>query len=418
VRQFLFTIAVGGAALLPPSADAQNTEAIANLFQYRSVVALKEFGAVCDGVTDDTTTIQLALSSGAQRVLASSGVCATSTLSVPSNVELVGEGSSTVFLLNNWTNGSVIAVGYGASNVVLRNFKVSANSRNQTPNGNSSGVFVHQTASRVLIENVSVDDVADWGFHINGSEVTLRHTRVTNITGARGEHAVRAGYLVGSGIPPVAASRVTIENADVTECALPHTDGFILERGTEIVLQHSRAVGCSWTCFKLKSNQTLVSGNSASDCGVGFQTQGPLQDLTLSHNKSSTNKGSGYQFNQVSSVAAARNWRITHNEAMNNGQPPGNSTTYGFAFENLPGAHADDVFIDANTAIDNQPVTTQARGISFGTFGRYRNVRLFNNVAKGNKIDYYLGPALDLDSLTDGQNNVGSAGRQLLRSVK
>lgn len=374
------------------------------------VLSFKDFGAVCDGLTDDTTKIQAALNSGSKRINAPAGACKVGTLSVPSNVELVGEGWSTVFVLKDSVGGAVMSIGDGASNVVLRNFKVSANSRNQIPNGNSSGVFVHQNARSVLVENVWVDDVADWGFHVNGSNVTLRRTKATNITGARGEHAVRAGYLVGSGVPSIAASNVTIDEAEVSACGLPYTDGFILEQGTAIVLRSSRALGCSWTCFKLKSNQTIVSHNSAIGCGVGFQTQGPLQDLTLRSNVSSRSNGSGYQFNQLSLVTAGRNWIISNNLATNNGQPPGNSTTYGFAFENWPGAKTNQISLIDNTAVDDQEVGTQSRGFSFGTQGMHTNVHLSGNVSTGNRVDYFWGPSIDLPTLTAGQANVGSTG--------
>ena len=382
------------------------------------VVNIKDFGALCDGLADDTEKIQRAIDSGAKAVRVPSGVCRISTLSIPSDLELAGDGWSTVFLLKNRIDGPALRVADGASNIVLRDFKVSANSRNQIPNGRSSGIFVHQNAAGVQIVNVWVDDVADWGFHINGSEVKLRRTKATNITGARGENAVRAGYLVGSGVPPVRASRVMIDEAEVGECALPHTDGFILERGTEIVVQRSRAIGCAWTCFKVKSDQTLVSHNRASGCGVGFQTQGPLQDLTLTYNLSSNNRGSGYQFNQVSRTKTARNWHIANNQARNNGQPPGNSTTYGFAFENLPGANTQGVLILANAAIDDQPVRTQMRGISFGNHGLYTQVHMARNIATGNKVDYFLGPSMDLDSLSEAQGNIATAGTVALKNSR
>jgi hypothetical protein len=381
-------------------------------------VNVKNLGAVCDGVSDDTRIIQRALDSGSKSVRAPSGVCRVSTLTIPSNVELRGEGWSTVFLLNDNVHGAVLVVANGATDIALRDFKVSANSRNQNPHGSSAGILVHGQARRVHIENVWVDDVADWGFHINGAEVTLSRTKATNITGARGENSVRAGYLVGSGLPPVEAVRVTMDDAEVSGCALPHTNGFMLERGSGIVLRRSRAIGCSWTCFKIRTDRTVLSENQASHCGIGFQTQGPVDDLTLVNNASSHNKGSGYQFNQLSVARTARNWRIANNRARNNGQPPGNSTTYGFAFENLPGALTEAVYISSNEAIDDQPVRTQLRGFSFGNHGRYANVHMSGNTAKGNQVDYFLGPSFDSDSFTEGERNVGTAGRLSVKTAK
>ena len=128
--------------------------------------------------------------------------------------------------------------------------------------------------------------------------------------------------------------------------------------------------------------------------------------------------GPGYQFNQLSLVTAGRNWMISNNQATDNGQPPGNSTTYGFAFENWPGAKTDHIFLIGNTAVDNQKVGTQARGFSFGTHGIHTNVHMSGNVAKGNKVDYFLGPSINLPTLTEGQINVGSKGKVSMTSAE
>jgi hypothetical protein len=73
---------------------------------YGRAVSVQDFGAVGDGVTDDTAAIQSALNSGAKRVYAPAATYKTSAgLSIPSGVELVGDGKGKTFI--NCTTASV-----------------------------------------------------------------------------------------------------------------------------------------------------------------------------------------------------------------------------------------------------------------------------------------------------------------------
>ena len=72
------------------------------------VVSIKDFGAVCDGATVDTSKIQAALNSGARHVYAPAGICVVGTITVRSSVELVGDGwNETIFKLINGVNAAV-----------------------------------------------------------------------------------------------------------------------------------------------------------------------------------------------------------------------------------------------------------------------------------------------------------------------
>jgi len=376
----------------------------------REVVSLKDFGAVCDGSTDDTKNIQAALESGAKRINAHAGTCNVGTLSVPSNVELRGEGWATVFLLKNNVNGPVIQVGDGVLGVTLRDFKISANSANQSINGHSTGVFVHQNASHVQIDNVWVDDVADWGFAIMGSTVILRHAKATNITGAQGANAVRAGYLVGSGVPPLSASKVTIDDSEVSNCGVPYTDGFILEHGADVVVTNSRALNCSYSGFKVKTDRTLIQGNLATENLTGFQVQGPAKYVTFNGNTASRNRGAGFQFNQASSSDSGRAWNIIGNKSVDNGQDSSAGTRYGFNFDNGPGAHVYQVNIVGNQAMDTSGQAHQGRGFSFGTNGSYHRVSLIGNKANGAILDWYAIGSLDTSTFTQWGNSFTKGG--------
>lgn len=65
----------------------------------RENVSVKDFGAVGDGITNDTVAIQAALNSGANRVFVPAGTYViTATLTIPDNVSLEGDGiGATIF---------------------------------------------------------------------------------------------------------------------------------------------------------------------------------------------------------------------------------------------------------------------------------------------------------------------------------
>ena len=101
---------------LPDNSDEVNflqagTGAVTRTVQakLRDVVSVKDFGAVGNGVADDTAAIQGALNSGAKRVYAPAGTyLTTATLSIPSGVEFCGDGKGSTFI--NCTTAYTTAV--------------------------------------------------------------------------------------------------------------------------------------------------------------------------------------------------------------------------------------------------------------------------------------------------------------------
>jgi hypothetical protein len=102
-------------------ADSVNAVAISAQDKMRQTVSVKDFGAVGDGVTNDTAEIQAALNfaftNGGGRVYAPAGTyIINSPLIVRSNVIFEGDGASTI-IKNTFTGGkpqaNCIHVGYG-----------------------------------------------------------------------------------------------------------------------------------------------------------------------------------------------------------------------------------------------------------------------------------------------------------------
>lgn len=76
----------------------------------KEVVSVKDFGAVGDGVTNDTSAIQNAINSGAKTIYLPAGDYAFTTLTVPQRITIEGEGPDTTFL-STTTTGNALSIG-------------------------------------------------------------------------------------------------------------------------------------------------------------------------------------------------------------------------------------------------------------------------------------------------------------------
>lgn len=150
---------------------------------YLENISVKDFGAVGDGVTDDTAAIQAALNSGAKGVYFPSGTYlvkdATNTvngtvLDVPSDVTLFGDGYGSVLKL-----GAHTTVGHrmlrlnGVSNVEIRGLRFDGNRTQQTGAGEeqSHAVFMTGTTgcTNVRVLNCHLTNMMGDGVYIGGS---------------------------------------------------------------------------------------------------------------------------------------------------------------------------------------------------------------------------------------------------------
>jgi hypothetical protein len=94
-----------------------------------------DFGADPSGLTDSTTAIQAALSSGAATIFAPAGTYLFTALNIPENVSFVGEGS-TQTILQTGTSGNAITFD-GAYNTQLHGFTL-----NQTGIVQGTGLYL------------------------------------------------------------------------------------------------------------------------------------------------------------------------------------------------------------------------------------------------------------------------------------
>jgi hypothetical protein len=134
-------------------------------------VSIKDFGAIGDGVTNDTTAIQNAVnsaySSGVDLYIPAGTYLITSTITLANNsLTMYGEGWSSVIKKNAGVDGIVITGNY----CVLRDFTVDGNSQN------NSGVGIKGDDNRVKGLQVFGNNVH--GIYRDGQATTCRRNVV------------------------------------------------------------------------------------------------------------------------------------------------------------------------------------------------------------------------------------------------
>jgi hypothetical protein len=172
-----------------PGATAQTVQT--KLEQY---VSVKDFGAVGDGVADDTTEIQAALNSGAKFVTLDEGTFVFSAITIPSGVILQGAGKGAT-ILSSTSTGSAITL-QNITDAGLSNLRIAAPSATRVIHVISTSTFV----MRPLFENIFISAFASAGigifFDVQGAN-PIYFPRMYNLDIDGGTFAPTVGTRIG-----------------------------------------------------------------------------------------------------------------------------------------------------------------------------------------------------------------------------
>ena len=142
--------------------------------QNRHVTNVKDFGAVGDGVADDTNAIATAVALGSQ-VYFPAGTYLTDQIVVTSNTMLVGDGiGSTTLKLNGNVNNNLISINTH-SDIRIENMTLNQNRDNQTA---GHGIRL-ASVSGITIDNVRIINAYNYGI---GAQVgTIEDVIIQNV---------------------------------------------------------------------------------------------------------------------------------------------------------------------------------------------------------------------------------------------
>jgi hypothetical protein len=144
------------------------------------MVSVKNFGAVGDGVADDTAAIQAALNSGAKRVVVPQGTYRiVSTLVIPSGVTFTGTSYSSVIFADNVTGAAITSF----SGAWLGTFRTSQVLQDLTISGTCTHGVLWCCNTDTGIYRVHITATCTNGFIIDGCISSVFRELKTNTLG-------------------------------------------------------------------------------------------------------------------------------------------------------------------------------------------------------------------------------------------
>ena len=192
---------------------------------------IKDFGAVGDGVTNDTASIQLAINSGAKEVFIPDGVFVVTALTVTAPTRIFGVGT-----LKKTTVTSFAIITITSSNVSIEGIRIlgaGAGATIATTNDSDNAIQVDGGSTLTQLQNfnftnLKIDGVAGMGMRINYATKVLAQNNII-------ENCGYAGILFDS----VADSSITdnkINNIDSAVSSTSDYYGISLSRRPQLSL--------------------------------------------------------------------------------------------------------------------------------------------------------------------------------------
>ena len=179
-------------------------------------INVADFGAVPDGTTDCTDSIQAAIDhanlSGGGAVYLNSGVYMISGLTMRSRVSLIGKGQDLTELRMIVGSNQDAIVGVNIESVTLKDLRINGQyllgeyNEPDVDVGNTSGGGINWSAAAFVLDDVIITNIAGIGLlseppTVEQSQYTLQLTIIDCIVGICGKEGIiiRGGFGVGNG---------------------------------------------------------------------------------------------------------------------------------------------------------------------------------------------------------------------------
>ena len=240
-----------------------------------AAVNVKDFGAVGDGVTDDTTAIQAGLNSGNGQIYFPSGnyYIAGSTLTVPDNVQIYGDGKNSLISIDASGRSDPLSdhIFIAGSNTIFRDLTI---------DGDRSDAI--QEIRSIFIDNennVSIDNVT---FSNHGVGIWTGYADNIKITNCDFTSDTSKVHIVTSGTASGYSSNLFVQNNffgtteteaidinDKTRSVIIDANSFFNNHtgadadGTEVI-----DIGGTTSCLDLVITNNRVNNNNAADSFV------------------------------------------------------------------------------------------------------------------------------------------------------